>query len=88
MQRRWVAGALAIAMFTGAGGWFFVRTGRVLVDYYSMAFDFAGAPDSAARPRDVALPFVAALAVYLACLADTAVADIRARRNINATVGR
>ena len=88
MQRRWVAGGVAIAAFTAAAGWFFVRTGRVLTDYYRLAFDFAGAPESQARPRDIVVPFVVALLVYLACLADATVADIRLRRKASGEPGR
>lgn len=88
MQRRWVAGGLAIAAFTAAGGWFFVRTGRVLIDYYRMAFDFAGAPESQVRPRDIVVPFIVALVVYVACLVDAAVAEYHLRRNASAAAAR
>ena len=84
MQRRWLAGGIALAAFTATVGWFFVRTVKVLIAYYSLAFDFAGAPESHARPRDNAVPFVVALAVYVACLVDTAVADVRLRRRVSA----
>ena len=83
MQRRWLAGGLALAAFTTTTTWFLVRAAKVLIDYYQLAYDFAGAPESHAQPRDIAVPFLVALVVYAVCLVDTAVADVRLRRRVS-----
>ena len=88
MQRRWLAAGIALAAFTGAAGWFFVRTGKVLIDYYRMGFDFADAPERPIQLREIVLPFVIALVVYLICVVDTAVADFRLRRRASASAER
>jgi hypothetical protein len=79
-QRRWVAGTAVIVAFTVSAGWFLVQAGRATAAYYQMAFDFNAAPECVAvRPRDIVMPFVVALGVYVAAVVDTAIADLRAR---------
>jgi hypothetical protein len=80
VQRRWLAGTAAILGFTVSTGWFLVAAARAALAYYALAFDFEGAAGSAVRPRDIVVPFGVALAVYVAAVIDTAVADARTRR--------
>lgn len=80
VQRRWLAGAAAIVAFTASFAWFLVRAAQAAMAYYRFAFDFNEATGSPVRPRDIIVPFVVALAVYVAAVIDAAVADARARR--------
>ncbi len=82
LQRRWVAAAVSALAFTATGAWFAVATAKVLIDYYNLAFDFAHAPESAARPGMVVVPFLAAMGVYLASLMDVVLASIRRRGRV------
>jgi hypothetical protein len=79
-QRRWLAGVAAIIAFTVSAGWFLLQAAQAALAYYRLAFDFNGASASTVRPRDIVIPFAVALAVYVAAVIDTALADARARR--------
>lgn len=77
VQRRWGAAALALAGFTVAAVWFAVGTVRVLFDYYRLAFDFEHAAPRPVDWREIVLRFVVAMAAYLACVIDAAIAGRR-----------
>lgn len=79
MQRRWVAGAAFIMVFSAAFVWFAVKVLAVLKAYYAFAFNFGGATGEAPGAGDIALPLAVCAVVYLAGLVDTAWASYRMR---------
>jgi hypothetical protein len=80
LQRRWVAGAAYATAYTLAFGGFLVKAWDVVKAYYAFALDFDHAPGVAPGWRELLLPFLLSVAVYLAGVADTAVAAYRAAR--------
>lgn len=79
MQRRWMAGAGFALVFTLPIAWFIVEVVRVLGAYYAFMIDFKGATGEAPGGMAILVPFLLSLAIYLAGLVDTALADYHQR---------
>lgn len=77
IQQRWLAGALYATLYTAAFGWFLVKAWGVVKAYYEFAFDFNHATGVAPEWRELVVPFLLSVLVYLAGVVDTGIAAYR-----------
>ncbi|MDA0578638.1 MAG: hypothetical protein O3B24_11130 [Verrucomicrobia bacterium] len=78
-QKRWIAGAWWSLVFSGAGVWFAVELGRILIAYYGQMVQDFPTTDPPGFVR-MLLAFGAALLCYTASLIDTFLAHARIGR--------
>lgn len=79
MQRRRVAGLVFCAGFLAAFIWLMLIAGKIILDFYRMAFDFDYAP---ATPNLIGIlpPLAIAMAFYVVNLVDVLLAQLRIAR--------
>ena len=78
MQRRWFSGTVVGIAFTIPFAWFVVD-GVAIMKAFCLDLDFDHATFKVPSYSSLLMPFAFSVAVYLAGLVDTALADYRAR---------